>query len=163
MFCFFDVLLLHDRITFRPDPETCENTGEIFTPWSKKFNSFDYIRKRLFYWTFRLASSNLFVHLKKKNKSSLYLVWFLFQNRHLKMIKLFSLKQQKKDGETAGKSSNQKRASAAQLRITKGINKWDEFFIKVIFSPRTLSFRVCLTGLLCIFSYDHDELNDSKI
>lgn len=36
------------------------------------------------------------------------------------MIKLFSLKQQKKDGETPGKASNQKRASAAQLRITKG-------------------------------------------
>lgn len=36
------------------------------------------------------------------------------------MIKLFSLKQQKKDGEGAGKSVPQKRASAAQLRITKG-------------------------------------------
>ena len=42
------------------------------------------------------------------------------------MIKLFSLKQQKKDGEGAGKSvGSQKRASAAQLRITKGIlNKY---------------------------------------
>jgi hypothetical protein len=36
------------------------------------------------------------------------------------MIKLFSLKQQKKDGEAAPKSGNQKKASAAQLRITKG-------------------------------------------
>ncbi|XP_028417219.1 NEDD8-conjugating enzyme Ubc12-like [Dendronephthya gigantea] len=37
------------------------------------------------------------------------------------MIKLFSLKQQKKEGETS-KSSGVKRASAAQLRITKDIN-----------------------------------------
>lgn len=36
------------------------------------------------------------------------------------MIKLFSLKQQKKDGETTPKTGNQKKASAAQLRITKG-------------------------------------------
>jgi hypothetical protein len=36
------------------------------------------------------------------------------------MIKLFSLKQQKKDGESAPKTGNQKKASAAQLRITKG-------------------------------------------
>lgn len=36
------------------------------------------------------------------------------------MIKLFSLKQQKKDGEASPRSGNQKKASAAQLRITKG-------------------------------------------
>lgn len=36
------------------------------------------------------------------------------------MIKLFSLKQQKKDGEATPKAGNQKKASAAQLRITKG-------------------------------------------
>lgn len=36
------------------------------------------------------------------------------------MIKLFSLKQQKKD-EVPGRASNQKKASAAQLRITKGL------------------------------------------
>jgi len=36
------------------------------------------------------------------------------------MIKLFSLKQQKKDGESAPKTGNQKKPSAAQLRITKG-------------------------------------------
>lgn len=35
------------------------------------------------------------------------------------MIKLFSLKQQKKEGETS-KTTGTKRASAAQLRITKG-------------------------------------------
>lgn len=35
------------------------------------------------------------------------------------MIKLYSLKQHKKDGETT-KSGNQKKASAAHLRITKG-------------------------------------------
>lgn len=45
------------------------------------------------------------------------------------MIKLFSLKQQKKDGETSGKTSTQKRASAAQLRITKG--KVSFIFFKV--------------------------------
>lgn len=37
------------------------------------------------------------------------------------MIKLFSLKQQKKDGEGAHRGANQKKASAAQLRITKGV------------------------------------------
>lgn len=36
------------------------------------------------------------------------------------MIKLFSLKQQKKDGEASPKTGTQKKASAAQLRITKG-------------------------------------------
>jgi len=35
------------------------------------------------------------------------------------MIKLYSLKQHKKDGETP-KTGNQKKASAAHLRITKG-------------------------------------------
>jgi len=37
------------------------------------------------------------------------------------MIKLFSLKQQKKDGESVpSSSSNQKKSSPAQLRIMKG-------------------------------------------
>lgn len=36
------------------------------------------------------------------------------------MIKLFSLKQQKKDGDGTQKSGSQKKASAAQLRIQKG-------------------------------------------
>ena len=36
------------------------------------------------------------------------------------MIKLFSLKQQKKDGTDGGRGMGPKRASAAQLRITKG-------------------------------------------
>lgn len=39
--------------------------------------------------------------------------------RDLTMIKLFSLKQAKKDGESP-KAGTQKKASAAQLRITKG-------------------------------------------
>ncbi|XP_013779547.1 NEDD8-conjugating enzyme Ubc12-like [Limulus polyphemus] len=40
------------------------------------------------------------------------------------MIKLFSLKQQKKEGESSGRAAgSQKRASAAQLRITKDINE----------------------------------------
>ncbi|CAH1736252.1 PREDICTED: NEDD8-conjugating enzyme Ubc12 [Diuraphis noxia] len=38
------------------------------------------------------------------------------------MIKLYSLKQHKKDGETP-KSGNQKKASAAHLRITKDLNE----------------------------------------
>lgn len=38
------------------------------------------------------------------------------------MIKLFSLKQQKKEGDQTGKSGGQqKKASAAQLRIQKGM------------------------------------------
>lgn len=36
------------------------------------------------------------------------------------MIKLFSMKNQKKDGPEVSKQSGPKRASAAQLRITKG-------------------------------------------
>lgn len=36
------------------------------------------------------------------------------------MIKLFSLKQQKKDGEATPRTGNQKKSSAAQLRIQKG-------------------------------------------
>ncbi|XP_033646031.1 NEDD8-conjugating enzyme Ubc12-like [Asterias rubens] len=41
------------------------------------------------------------------------------------MLKLFSLKQEKRDGEAAGKKSgvNQKRASAAQLRCMKDISE----------------------------------------
>ncbi|KAF7273523.1 hypothetical protein GWI33_013766 [Rhynchophorus ferrugineus] len=39
------------------------------------------------------------------------------------MIKLFSLKQQKKDGEATPRTGNQKKASAAQLRITKDLNE----------------------------------------
>lgn len=40
------------------------------------------------------------------------------------MIKLFSLKQQKKDGENSARpGTQQKKASAAQLRITKGNDK----------------------------------------
>lgn len=36
------------------------------------------------------------------------------------MIKLFSLKQQKKDGDQTARGGQQKKASAAQLRIQKG-------------------------------------------
>lgn len=36
------------------------------------------------------------------------------------MIKLFSLKQQKKDGEQTSRMGANKKASAAQLRIQKG-------------------------------------------
>lgn len=45
------------------------------------------------------------------------------------MIKLFSLKQQKKDGESSPRPGNQKKASAAQLRITKGERTMDHCFI----------------------------------
>ena len=42
------------------------------------------------------------------------------------MIKLFSLKQQKKDGvDISDKSGSQKKASAAQLRIQKGVYHWE--------------------------------------
>lgn len=37
------------------------------------------------------------------------------------MIKLFSLKQQKKEGDQTARGGQQKKASAAQLRIQKGI------------------------------------------
>lgn len=37
------------------------------------------------------------------------------------MIKLFSLKQQKKDGDQTKSGGTQKKAGAAQLRIQKGI------------------------------------------
>ncbi|XP_074596684.1 NEDD8-conjugating enzyme UbcE2M [Brevipalpus obovatus] len=39
------------------------------------------------------------------------------------MIKLFSLKNQKKDADAGGRGSQQKRATAAQLRINKDINE----------------------------------------
>ncbi|CAM9819083.1 unnamed protein product [Lampetra planeri] len=39
------------------------------------------------------------------------------------MIKLFSLKQQKKDDEASGAKAGSKKASAAQLRVTKDINE----------------------------------------
>lgn len=42
------------------------------------------------------------------------------------MIKLFSLKQQKKDGEQTSKTGTQKKASAAQLRIQKGMDKTND-------------------------------------
>lgn len=45
------------------------------------------------------------------------------------MIKLFSLKQQKKEGDQTGKSGGQqKKASAAQLRIQKG--KFERIFME---------------------------------
>lgn len=46
--------------------------------------------------------------------------------RDLTMIKLFSLKQAKKDGESP-KAGTQKKASAAQLRITKGSDTPPEY------------------------------------
>ncbi|EDV19862.1 uncharacterized protein TRIADDRAFT_32811 [Trichoplax adhaerens] len=39
------------------------------------------------------------------------------------MINLFSIKQQKKEEEAKGGNTNRKRASAAQLRITKDVNE----------------------------------------
>lgn len=51
------------------------------------------------------------------------------------MIKLFSLKQQKKDGESSPRPGNQKKASAAQLRITKGkLNLLKFFSLQVLFN-----------------------------
>lgn len=62
------------------------------------------------------------------------------------MIKLFSLKQQKKDGESSPRPGNQKKASAAQLRITKG----ELILINIFFS-----------NIILIFS-DINELNLPK-
>lgn len=49
------------------------------------------------------------------------------------MIKLFSLKQQKKDEEgTARAGGSQKKASAAQLRITKGTRYFNENTMSIL-------------------------------
>ena len=53
------------------------------------------------------------------------------------MIKLFSLKQQKKDGEATPKAGTQKKASAAQLRITKGKQ---QFYFRLIKTEFNLPF-----------------------
>lgn len=63
------------------------------------------------------------------------------------MIKLYSLKQHKKDGETP-KTGNQKKASAAQLRITKGefyniFKKYFCFFLcRLYISQVIICFRI---------------------
>ena len=49
------------------------------------------------------------------------------------MIRLFSLKQAKKDGESP-KAGTQKKASAAQLRIMKGLVLFSDTFIDFIFA-----------------------------
>lgn len=54
----------------------------------------------------------------------LYIVYFRLKNifqQTKTMIKLFSLKQQKKDGIDSSDRGSQKKASAAQLRIQKGV------------------------------------------
>lgn len=52
-----------------------------------------------------------------RKKSVLSFVW----TKTIAMIKLFSLKQQKKDGvDAGGQSGSHKKSSAAQLRIQKG-------------------------------------------
>ncbi|KAI8040353.1 hypothetical protein M5D96_006293 [Drosophila gunungcola] len=52
------------------------------------------------------------------------------------MIKLFTLKQQKKDGEQKGSGGQQKKASAAQLRIQKDFPDPDDLLnFKLIISP----------------------------
>lgn len=58
------------------------------------------------------------------------------------MIKLFSLKQQKKDGESSPRSGNQKKPSAAQLRIAKGDNKFfmNYFCLIIHWKPLVCSF-----------------------
>lgn len=50
------------------------------------------------------------------------------------MIKLFSLKQAKKDGESP-KAGTQKKATAAQLRITKGhyFNNHNNYYYIIFF------------------------------
>jgi hypothetical protein len=63
------------------------------------------------------------------------------------MIKLFSLKQQKKDGEATPKSGNQKKASAAQLRITKGetFSNDKNYLTKLKISPGKVSWSIKTT------------------
>jgi len=51
------------------------------------------------------------------------------------MIKLFSLKQQKKDGTDTTARAGQKKATAAQLRITKG-GDCDNHFLFMLFIVR---------------------------
>lgn len=58
------------------------------------------------------------------------------------MIKLYSLKQHKKDGESP-KSGNQKKASAAHLRITKGNYNFIYLLICItIFSIKMIYFII---------------------
>lgn len=55
------------------------------------------------------------------------------------MIKLFSLKQQKKDEEGSARAGgSQKKASAAQLRITKGKIQKIEQFTRCMFTVKLI-------------------------
>ncbi|KAF4529730.1 hypothetical protein B566_EDAN017734 [Ephemera danica] len=54
------------------------------------------------------------------------------------MIKLFSLKQQKKDGESSPKAGTQKKSSAAQLRLTKVFaQQISEYYLNELNLPKT--------------------------
>lgn len=68
------------------------------------------------------------------------------------MIKLFSLKQQKKDGESP-RSGPQKKASAAQLRIQKGTKKNNQFINESL--QKMINFILCQIFLNYIFYSRH--------
>lgn len=80
------------------------------------------------------------------------------------MIKLFSLKQQKKDGDQTTKQGTQKKASAAQLRIQKGILCFYNgtivvCWINIIINQFYIFF--CIFHTNCLF-IDINELNLPK-
>uniref|UniRef100_A0A8C6M351 Uncharacterized protein n=1 Tax=Nothobranchius furzeri TaxID=105023 RepID=A0A8C6M351_NOTFU len=97
------------------------------------------------------------------------------------MIKLFSLKQQKKDEESAGGNragAGGKKASAAQLRIQKDINELnlpktceisfpdddDLLNFRLIISPDEVCFRKLLSWPITdICRYRLTDINASKI
>lgn len=63
------------------------------------------------------------------------------------MIKLFTLKQQKKEGEQKGSGGQQKKASAAQLRIQKGAIYWLSIYIYTSYILYLFHCDVCLTDI----------------
>lgn len=76
------------------------------------------------------------------------------------MIKLFSLKQQKKDGESP-RGGTQKKASAAQLRIMKGKISFSTGFL--IFTLSFINQEFEVNSRSFIFSFlDVNELNLPK-
>ena len=74
------------------------------------------------------------------------------------MIKLFSLKQQKKDGEAPKPGGNKKSFTAAQLRITKGKEK---FLTKQNVTMINYLTRYCVSIFITKYT-DINELNLPK-
>lgn len=76
------------------------------------------------------------------------------------MIKLFSLKQAKKDGESP-KAGTQKKASAAQLRITKGSIRRNTISIVLMKQLQLLNVKIFIP-VFFFFFLDINELNLPK-